>query len=107
MHGYHGGTLVIDLATHEVRREPIAEQVLRRFIGGTGLGTYLLYKHCPPRIDPLAPANPLVFVTSPLVGSRAHDLQQVRRAGQVAPDRLHRRLALVQLPGDRAQEDRL
>ena len=70
MHGYHGGTLVIDLATHEVRREPIAEQVLRRFIGGTGLGTYLLYKHCPPRIDPLAPANPLVFVTSPLVGSR-------------------------------------
>ena len=70
MHGYHGSTLVIDLATHEVRREPIAEGVLRRFIGGTGLGTYLLYKHCPPRIDPLAPANPLVFVTSPLVGSR-------------------------------------
>jgi len=44
--------------------------VLRRFIGGTGLGAYLLYEHCPPGIEPLSPDNPLIFVTSPLVGSR-------------------------------------
>ena len=43
---------------------------MRQFIGGTGLGTYLLYEHCPPQIDPLDPSNPLIFVTSPLVGSR-------------------------------------
>ena len=70
MYGYHGKTLHVDLTTQEVRWEPLAEDVLRRFIGGTGLGAYLLYRHCPAGIDPLDPANPLIFVTSPLVGSR-------------------------------------
>ena len=70
MLGYHGAYLVVDLTHRSVRREPLSESVLRRFIGGTGLGTYLLYEHCPPQIDPLDPGNPLIFVTSPLVGSR-------------------------------------
>ena len=70
MLGYHGAYLVVDLTHRSVRWESLGENVLRRFIGGTGLGTYLLYEHCPPRIDPLDPANPLIFVTSPLVGSR-------------------------------------
>jgi aldehyde:ferredoxin oxidoreductase len=43
---------------------------LRSFIGGIGLGTYLLYKYCPPGVDPLNPDNPLLFVGSPLVGTR-------------------------------------
>ena len=70
MLGYHGAYMVVDLTHRSVRWESLSENVLRRFIGGTGLGTYLLYEHCPPRIDPLDPANPLIFVTSPLVGSR-------------------------------------
>ena len=70
MLGYHGAYLVVDLTHRSVRWESLSENVLRRFIGGTGLGTYLLYEHCPPQIDPLDPANPLIFVTSPLVGSR-------------------------------------
>ena len=70
MLGYHGAYLVVDLTHRSVGWEPLSENVLRRFIGGTGLGTYLLYEHCPPQIDPLDPANPLIFVTSPLVGSR-------------------------------------
>ena len=68
--GYHGAYLVVDLTLESVRWEPLTEDVLRRFIGGTGLGSYLLYEHCPPRIDPLDPGNPLIFATSPLVGSR-------------------------------------
>ena len=70
MLGYHGAYLVVDLTHRSVRWEPLSENVLRQFIGGTGLGTYLLYEHCPPQIDPLDPSNPLIFVTSPLVGSR-------------------------------------
>ena len=70
MYGYHGKALVIDLTSRKTAREPLDESVLRRFIGGIGLGTYLLYRHCPPMVEPLAPANPLVFVCSPLVGSR-------------------------------------
>ena len=70
MYGYHGKAMVVDLTSGDVRWEPLHEDILRRFIGGVGLGTYLLYKHCPAGIDPLEPANPLIFVTSPLVGSR-------------------------------------
>jgi aldehyde:ferredoxin oxidoreductase len=68
--GYHGVGLVVDLSARTARREPLDERILRRFIGGTGLASYLLYTHCPPGADPLGPENPLVFACSPLVGSR-------------------------------------
>ena len=70
MFGYHGRALVIDLTTQEVRFDALDEAILRRFIGGIGLGTYLLYKYSPPHTEPLGPDNPLIFVCSPLVGSR-------------------------------------
>ena len=70
MYGYHGRAMMVDLTAEEVHYEPLSEDILRRFIGGIGLGTYLLYTHCPAGMDPLDPANPLIFVTSPLVGSR-------------------------------------
>ena len=69
-YGYNGSALIVDLGLRKSRRMPLDEDVLRRFIGGTGLGAYLLYKHCPPAVEPLAPENPLIFVCSPLVGSR-------------------------------------
>lgn len=69
-YGYNGSALIVDLGLWESRHMPLDEAVLRRFIGGTGLGAYLLYKHCPPAVEPLAPENPLIFVCSPLVGSR-------------------------------------
>ena len=70
MFGYHGRALVVDLTHRDAVWEPLDETVLRRFIGGIGLGTYLLYTHCPPGTDPMSPANPLIFTCSPLVGSR-------------------------------------
>lgn len=69
-YGYNGRALIVDLGSRESRHTPLDEDVLRRFIGGSGLGAYLLYKHCPPGVEPLAPENPLIFVCSPLVGSR-------------------------------------
>ena len=70
MYGYNGRALVVDLTARRAEWQPLEEDVLRRFIGGTGLGAYLLYEHCPPGIDPMSPQNPLILVTSPLVGSR-------------------------------------
>ena len=70
LYGYNGRALLVDL-THRTRQwQMLDADVLRRFIGGTGLGAYLLYEHCPPGVEPLSPDNPLIFVTSPLVGSR-------------------------------------
>jgi aldehyde:ferredoxin oxidoreductase len=67
--GYHGRYLRIDLARGSSEWLPLAEDVLRRFVGGVGLAAWLIHRECPPGIDPLAPAAPLVFALSPLVGT--------------------------------------
>ena len=51
------------------KAEPIEDTVLRSYIGGAGLGTWLMHEHCPPGINELDPRAPLVFVFSPLVGT--------------------------------------
>ena len=67
--GYHGCYLRIDLAGPRVATVPLAEATLRRYLGGSGLGTYLLLQEGAAAADPLSPAAPLAFVFSPLVGS--------------------------------------
>jgi aldehyde:ferredoxin oxidoreductase len=69
MFAYHGRYLRVDLSARAAEWRPLAEDVLRRFLGGVGLGTYLLHREAPPRVEPLAPAAPLLFVLSPLVGT--------------------------------------
>ena len=68
--GYHKKYLLIDLTTESSKQVPLDQDVLTDFLGGIGLGTYLLYKHCPPGVEPFSSENPLIFVTSPLAGSR-------------------------------------
>lgn len=70
LYSYNGRALIVNLTRRTSRWQKLDADVLRRFIGGTGLGAYLLYEHCPPGIEPLSPDNPLIFITSPLVGSR-------------------------------------
>jgi len=67
--GYHGCYLRIDVSDGSVDRIPIPETVLRQFLGGSGLGVWLLLQEGDPAADALAPASPLVFAFSPLVGS--------------------------------------
>src|SRR5215813_1203334 len=67
--GYHGAYLRIDVSNGRVDRVPIAEEVLRQYLGGVGLGTWLLLKEGAATTAPLAPAAPIAFVFSPLVGS--------------------------------------
>lgn len=70
MYGYNGRILVVNMSSRQTQWEPLEEHVLRNFIGGTGLATYLLHHFCPTGIDPTDPSNPLIFTTSPLSGSR-------------------------------------
>jgi aldehyde:ferredoxin oxidoreductase len=67
--GYHGWYLRIDVSNGSVARIPIADSVLRQFLGGSGLGAWLLMEESQSRPDALAPEAPLIFVFSPLVGS--------------------------------------
>jgi aldehyde:ferredoxin oxidoreductase len=69
MFGYHGRYLRIDLTRGSSEWTSLAEDVLRRFIGGVGLGTYLLHREAPAGVEPLSPAAPLIFCLSPLVGT--------------------------------------
>ncbi len=67
--GYHGRCLKIDLSSRSSDIIEIPNEVLKDFVGGSGLGTWLLLEHCPDGVDPLAPESPLIFAFSPLVGS--------------------------------------
>jgi aldehyde:ferredoxin oxidoreductase len=67
--GYFGRALVVDAETAAARPLPLGDDVLRAYIGGAGLGTWLMHRLGPPGVDPLAPEAPLAFVFSPLVGT--------------------------------------
>jgi aldehyde:ferredoxin oxidoreductase len=69
MFGYHARYLRVDLTSGKAAWLPLPEDVLRRFIGGVGLGTYLLHREAPAGVDPFDPAAPLIFSLSPLVGT--------------------------------------
>ena len=65
---YHSRYLRVDLTSGASEFVELDESVLRRFIGGSGLGVYLLLKEGAAEVDPLSPAAALTFVFSPLVG---------------------------------------
>jgi len=67
--GYHGAYLRIDVTSGTVERVPIAETVLRQYLGGAGLGAWLMLQEGGATVEPLAPDAPIAFVFSPLVGS--------------------------------------
>ena len=48
---------------------PLPDDVLRQYIGGSGLGARLLLDEGRRPRDPLSPEAPLIFAFSPLVGS--------------------------------------
>ncbi|HEU4694424.1 MAG TPA: aldehyde ferredoxin oxidoreductase family protein [Vicinamibacterales bacterium] len=67
--GYHGCYLRIDVESGAAERVALPDTVLRQYLGGSGLGAWLLLDARGAAIDPLAPEAPLVFAFSPLVGS--------------------------------------
>ncbi|MFP4055486.1 MAG: aldehyde ferredoxin oxidoreductase family protein [Candidatus Brocadiia bacterium] len=70
MHGYAGKLLEVDLTAGTTADVPLDEAAARRFIGGSGLGAWLLHQRAPDRPEPLSPANPLIFLTGPFTGTR-------------------------------------
>jgi hypothetical protein len=53
MGGYMGKLAWIDLSANTVKVEEIAEDVRRKYIGGTGLASYILRQFPFNKIDPL------------------------------------------------------
>jgi len=67
--GYFGRALVVDAGTGAAETLPLPDGLLRAYLGGAGLGAWLMHRLAPPGTGPLAPAAPLAFVFSPLVGT--------------------------------------
>ena len=69
-HGYHGCYLRIDVSQPAAsERVQLSDDVLRQYIGGSGLGARLLLDEAGATAEPLSPEAPLIFAFSPLVGS--------------------------------------
>jgi len=69
MNGFYGMILEIDLTSRHFQAVPVEKDILERYLGGKGLGAYLLWKCNPERVSPDAPENRLIFATGPIAGS--------------------------------------
>ncbi len=66
MSGYAGEVLRVDLGRDRIERSQLSEDVVRRFIGGTGLGARFLYDEVPPGTGWSDPDNRLIVAAGPL-----------------------------------------
>ena len=71
MYGYTGKILEIDMSRLTAKVIPTDEEACTKFLGGKGLGAWLLAKYTPPKIDPLSEENVLIFLSGPLTGTLA------------------------------------
>jgi aldehyde:ferredoxin oxidoreductase len=69
MFGYHKKILRVDLTNREVKVEELAEGLIRKYIGGVGIETKILYEETGPETDPLSSENILIVMTGPYTGS--------------------------------------
>jgi aldehyde:ferredoxin oxidoreductase len=71
-YGHAGQVLRVDLTTRRTWTEPLPPaEVLRAFVGCTGLALYYLATETPRDARPTDPETPLIFMTGPLTGTRA------------------------------------
>ena len=68
--GHHGRVLHVNLSDRSSSVEQIDESVYRQFLGGYGLGAYLMWKHFPARTDPLAPEACFAICSGLLTGTK-------------------------------------
>lgn len=64
-----GRMLLVDLEKGTTREEAVEQSVISRYIGGKGLGIYLLDELSKKGADPLSGDNPLLFLTGPFTGT--------------------------------------
>jgi aldehyde:ferredoxin oxidoreductase len=72
MKGFYNKILRINLQTKTYKEETVPDSVYEQYLGGKGLAVYLLAKENPVGVDPLSPANKLIFCLGPVTDSRIY-----------------------------------
>ena len=70
-YAYYEKIARINLTTGTVTVEKLDTDLAKKFIGGRGLGTKIVYDEGCATVDPLGPDNKLVYITGPLTGAGA------------------------------------
>jgi aldehyde:ferredoxin oxidoreductase len=69
MDGWMGKILRVNLTQSKFVLEDLDAGLARKFVGGRGLASKMLYDELDPGVDPVSPANKLIFATGPLTGA--------------------------------------
>lgn len=69
MHGFYNQILKINLNDNSYHVGTVSSDIYHAYLGGKGLGTYLLYEENPEGVDPLHADNRLIFTTGPVTGN--------------------------------------
>ena len=67
--GYIGKIARIDLSKRKVYVQRLENNLIKDYIGGSGIGAKLLYEEKTEKMDPLSPNSLIIFMTGPLTGS--------------------------------------
>jgi aldehyde:ferredoxin oxidoreductase len=66
-----GKILRVDLSSGTVKSEPLKMDWARDYLGSRGLGSKYLVEEVDAKVDPLSPANKIIWATGPLTGTMA------------------------------------
>jgi len=69
LNGYQGKILNIDLTNRIIKTETLSEEILRKYLGGSGLAAKILYEKTDEKTDPLGEENLLIFMTGPFTST--------------------------------------
>lgn len=75
--GYAGRLLRVDLTGGRMSDVVFQEPVLRKWVGGAGLGAKILYDEVPPKVQWDDPENRLIMASGPLGGTRVAGSGQI------------------------------
>ena len=70
MYGYRGKLLEINLTDSSISVKKLDEDLLIKYLGGSGLGARLLYDLTDGQTAPLGEENVLIFMTGPFTGTK-------------------------------------
>ena len=68
--GYLKKVLRVDLSAGQVKAEPLRDELIEKYVGGTGIGARLLYEEVSPGVEWYDPKNRIFIFSGPLGATR-------------------------------------